>query len=367
MKLMHIADCHVGCRMYGMQQREEDFYEALRKVGDIAEKECVDAVVIAGDLFDMARPPAKAVCEVAQFVEKLKANNIPVLGIEGNHDLTQDNYWLRTCGIWPLQAYSYYDSVKNVKVAGFNFARTDELFEQLNAFANSCEESCETWPVVALHLGLAEMGCGFNPDASAMQLVPILKKIGCKYLALGHIHIRMEQFFDGISFVQPGSLELKSIDEPQEKSVEIVNIDSDGTVTQRQVPYATRKVVHVNVNSEDDMENAAMAAKSVKDEDAMAVVYVDKSVIDGVKRVSELFSGCMARILPVGATDSVINGYERGKAMDVLKDAVLSYFDDGSAQYDMIMKIISTGDPRSVVEDFLNKEEKNEADSENVA
>lgn len=354
MRIMHIADLHLGCRMYDKQQREEDFYEALRRVGDIALENSVEAVLISGDMFDTAKPPAKAVCEVSEFVEKMRTEGVDVVGIEGNHDTTQDNYWLRVCGIWPLGAAPFENSMTGVRIAGFNHCPTDRLFDELEAFANECEAKKEEWPVVSLHLGLAEMGSGFNPDASAMQLVPLLKRIGCKYLALGHIHIPMEQFFDGISFVQPGSLELKSIDEPEQKSVEILEI-LDGKVAQKRVPYRTRRVVHVSINSEEDVQKLADEVGKVSD--AFVVAFVDKGIMDGIARVSEILSKCAVfRVISRAALEDNTLTFERKKAMNFLMDAITAYFPKDSIRYNLVTRIISTGDPRSALEDLMNSE-----------
>lgn len=352
MRIMHIADLHLGCRMYNSPQREEDFYDALGRVGEIAVRENVDAVLVAGDAFDTAKPPAKAVCVLSEFVANLGRHGIEVVGIEGNHDATEDNYWLRVCNVFPLQGNPYRNDMNGARIAGFNHRPTERLFDELEAFADECEAKGEKWPVVALHVGLAEMGSGFNPDASALQLVPYLKRIGCLYLAMGHIHIPMEQFFDGVSFVQPGSLELKSIDEPEQKGVEIVEI-VDGKVSQKRVPYPTRKVDHVNVEKEEDVERLASEVASMKD--SFVVAFVSKSVVDGVKRVSDILSGCSScRVVPVSEVGDAIVSYERGKAMNFLADAIEAYFPKGSARYNLTARIISTGDPRTAVEETMN-------------
>lgn len=355
MKIMHVADLHLGCRMYGSQQREEDFYDALGKVGKIAKDENVDAVLIAGDMFDTAKPPARAVCVLSELVADMRTRGVDVLGIEGNHDATEDNYWLRVCGIEPLDGSPYYNSLNGVRVAGFNHRPTERLLDEMESFANDCETRGEKWPVVALHIGLAEMGSGFNPDASALQLVPLLKRIGCRYLAMGHIHIPMEQFFDGISFVQPGSLELKSIDEPSAKLVEIVEIDDDGTVRQKQVPYQTRNVVHVSIQTDDDV--AKLANEVAKVRDSFVVAFVSKGVTDGIARVTEILSACSScRVVPRASLDETVMTFERKKAMNFLMDAITAYFPKDSMRYNLTTRIISTGDPRSAVEDFMNSD-----------
>ena len=225
-KILHTADCHVGCRQYGMQEREEDFYYALQRASVMAINEHANFVLISGDLFDSSKPSARAVLEVKNCIDTLKTHGIEALGIEGNHDLTKDNYWLRVCGIVPLDM-GYENSFLGFQAIGVNYCHSDDLLYKLDNLAATCEADGACYPLVALHCGVAEMNCSFNPDVSQQQLVPLLKRIGCTYCAFGHIHIPCEQVVDGIMFVQPGSTECKSVDEPHQKSVEIFEMEEN--------------------------------------------------------------------------------------------------------------------------------------------
>ena len=53
--------------------------------------------------------------------------------------------------------------------------------------------------------------------------------------------------------------------------------------------------------------------------------------------------------------------YDRRKSMDLLKDSVAAFFDEASPQYKMVLDIISTGNPRLVVERFMNGDSGNTA------
>lgn len=359
MKLMHIADLHLGCRMYGIQQREEDFYDALKRVGDIAKNEHVDVVVVAGDVFDTSKPSARAVYEMSSFCRDLYREGIEVVGIEGNHDLTGDSYWLRVCGMYPLSTAPYENSMSGVRIAGLNWCRSEQLITELEKLADECEGSGSKRPVVVLHCGFAEMGAGFNPDLSAGQIAPLLKRIGCTYCAAGHIHIPMEQRHDGIWFVQPGSLEMKSVDEPQTKSVEIVEID-DGTgevKDMRSVPYQTRQIKFFNVNTEEELSSLCAAAADAKTAESLCVFYVNNAIDNGVSRVSEWAKdrGFMFRVLPVGAKADAQREYDRSNSMNLLKDAVEAYFREGSDQHRLVLDILATGNPRLIVEKYLDE------------
>ncbi len=84
MKLLHTSDWHVGKQARGIS-RAEEFRSVLAEIGDVAEQQQVDAILIAGDLFDTAAPTAQA--EEIVYRTLLRCSAIsPVVVISGNHD-----------------------------------------------------------------------------------------------------------------------------------------------------------------------------------------------------------------------------------------------------------------------------------------
>ena len=65
MKLLHTADWHVGKVLKGVERLGEQ-REVLAEIVALAEREAVDAVLVAGDVFDSAAPVARSARSVAQ-------------------------------------------------------------------------------------------------------------------------------------------------------------------------------------------------------------------------------------------------------------------------------------------------------------
>lgn len=84
MKLLHTGDWHLGKRLFGID-RTGECEAALAEIVALAERERVDAVIVAGDLLDrrIVDPAALGVC--LRAMEGL-ARVAPVLAIAGNHD-----------------------------------------------------------------------------------------------------------------------------------------------------------------------------------------------------------------------------------------------------------------------------------------
>lgn len=86
MKILHTADWHLGKRLYDVSRLPEQI-EVLQEICEIVEKEEVDVVLIAGDLFDTFNPPVDATELFYKTLKRLSGNGKRwVVAIAGNHD-----------------------------------------------------------------------------------------------------------------------------------------------------------------------------------------------------------------------------------------------------------------------------------------
>lgn len=84
MKFLHTADLHIGKRIYEFNMLEDQRY-ILQEILQIADEEKVDAILLAGDIYDRSVPSTEAVQLLEWFLmEALKI--APVFMISGNHD-----------------------------------------------------------------------------------------------------------------------------------------------------------------------------------------------------------------------------------------------------------------------------------------
>src|SRR5690554_4320223 len=86
MRLLHTADWHIGRTIEGRDrlQEHEQFFDELQQ---IVEKEKVDAILMAGDVFDSVNPPAKGEELFYETIARLSdGGKRPIAVIAGNHD-----------------------------------------------------------------------------------------------------------------------------------------------------------------------------------------------------------------------------------------------------------------------------------------
>jgi DNA repair protein SbcD/Mre11 len=103
MKILHTSDWHLGKRLDDFSRMEEQ-QAVLLEICEIAERENVDVVLVAGDLFDTFNPPTEAVDLFYKTLKRLTNNGRrPLIAIAGNHDspdrIEAPDPLARECGI----------------------------------------------------------------------------------------------------------------------------------------------------------------------------------------------------------------------------------------------------------------------------
>jgi exonuclease SbcD len=85
MKFLHTADWHVGKTLKGRDRLEEQ-RAVLAQIAAIAEASEVDAVLVAGDVYDLSAPSARAQQYVVDALLRMRRAGAEVIVIAGNHD-----------------------------------------------------------------------------------------------------------------------------------------------------------------------------------------------------------------------------------------------------------------------------------------
>ena len=85
MRFLHLSDLHLGKRVNEFSMLEDQAY-ILKEILNIIDEQKVEAVLIAGDVYDKVIPSAEAVRLLDDFLTRLAARELPVFLISGNHD-----------------------------------------------------------------------------------------------------------------------------------------------------------------------------------------------------------------------------------------------------------------------------------------
>ncbi|MFC7056185.1 exonuclease SbcCD subunit D [Enterococcus alcedinis] len=100
MRFLHTADWHIGKKLHGYDLLENQ-KAAMEEILAIAKKEAVDAIIIAGDLYDRSVPGIESIELLnKQFIQMNLEAELPILAVSGNHDSATR---LATGGPWYKQ------------------------------------------------------------------------------------------------------------------------------------------------------------------------------------------------------------------------------------------------------------------------
>ena len=85
MRFLHTSDWHLGRSLHrvSMLDAQSAFLDHL--VATVRERD-VDAVLVAGDVYDRAVPPLTAVELFDEALHRLAGAGVPTVMISGNHD-----------------------------------------------------------------------------------------------------------------------------------------------------------------------------------------------------------------------------------------------------------------------------------------
>jgi len=244
MRIVHVADIHLGRRRLDGRLPDKDFADAFAFVASKAIEEKADVFLIAGDLFDRPQVEPPHLRQAQQVLLKLKQAGIPVIAIEGNHDkaliydlaptwlqyLAEDDLLILlqtrfgksgpSITKWegPGKGGAWVE-LGNVRFIGTGYFGASTP-RKINEIASALDSERTT--VVLLHGGPEKYfgeGGGFSPS----DLEALRSKV-C-YLALGHLH--KPQIHEGWA-CNPGSPEncdLREAECTEPRGYAIVEID----------------------------------------------------------------------------------------------------------------------------------------------
>ncbi|KAA3448564.1 DNA repair exonuclease [Mesorhizobium sp. SARCC-RB16n] len=236
-RFVHTADIHLDSPLRSLALRNPEVAElvgdasrqAFTAIVDLCLAECVDALVIAGDLYDGDQTSMKTARFLGSQMTRLHQAGIRVYMIRGNHDamsrITKQLVLPDTVTTFGGRSQLVIQSGAGVDVAfhGLSFASPKAPESLLPKYAGPQDG--------AANIGLMHTSLAGSPghDVYAPCSVADLHGHGFDYWALGHIHVR--QVYSGAStLVMPGIPQGRDINEAGEKSVTLVTIRDDRSV-----------------------------------------------------------------------------------------------------------------------------------------
>lgn len=236
-RFVHTADIHLDSPLRSLALRNPALSDliatatrtAFERIIDLCLEEAVDALLIAGDLYDGHQTSMKTARFLAQQFQRLAAADIAVCVIRGNHDalskITKELILPDNVTVFGAQASvrSFHFGSASVAVHGISFAKPHAPDSLLDRFDAPMPGAIN---IAMLHTSL---GGAVGHDPYAPCSVAELMARGFDYWALGHVHVRAVHQGTG-TVVMPGMPQARDIGEAGAKSVTLVNFSDDGTI-----------------------------------------------------------------------------------------------------------------------------------------
>lgn len=305
MKLLHIGDLHIGRSLFDFSLIDDQRF-ILDQIISVAHQREVEAVIIAGDVYDRAVPSEEAVGLFDHFLRELASRHIKTFVISGNHDsderLNFGSSLFETNEIYISSKFDgklfkkeLKDKDKTINIYLLPFVKASqvrhfypdaeiETYEDAvrtiidNADINEAETN-----ILAAHQFVAGKGKDtiFSGSESAGVLnVGLVEQIGAScferfdYVALGHIHAPQQLGRETLRYCgSPLKYSLSEIN--NDKSMPLISIE-DGNVSVELIPLEPKRDMrHIKGRMEQLLDKENIRSP----EDFVYVTLTDEDVI----------------------------------------------------------------------------------------
>ena len=238
-RFIHAADVHLDSPLRSLALRDPDLAElignatrrAFVRIIDLCLDEQVDALLLAGDLYDGDQTSMKTARFLSEQIRRLHEAGIHVFVIRGNHDalsrITKELTFPDSVKVFGGRAEAIVVDRSNgdfpVAIHGLSFAQPHAPESLIGKYKLPIEG--------AVNIGLLHTSLAGAPghDLYAPCSLADLQATGFRYWALGHVHKR--SVVEGkCAIVMPGMPQGRDINEAGAKSVTLVTVADDRSI-----------------------------------------------------------------------------------------------------------------------------------------
>lgn len=237
-RFVHTADVHLDSPLRSLALRNEGAAETVANATrqsfvatvDLCIQEDVDALLIAGDLYDGELRSMKTAAFFCDEMQRLVSKGIRVFILRGNHDaesrITKELRLPEGVHLFPARGKGNTVILEDKGVALHGVSFSDpHVSESLLPRYPAPKDGL--YNIGLLHTSLAG---STEHDVYAPCSLQELADQGYDYWALGHIHKRMVEKIGDCTIVMPGIPQGRHINESGAKSVTLANVSSEGVL-----------------------------------------------------------------------------------------------------------------------------------------
>ena len=357
-RFIHCSDLHIDSPFKGLasqvpsitERLRESTFKAFNNIVKLAVEEKVDAVLIAGDIFDGADRSLQAQLKFRRGLLELSQKGIPSFIVHGNHD--PSNSWSHTLD-WPESTTIFPGN----KVERFPVIREGKTLAWVYGISYPQKEVKENLALKfkkendqGFAIGLLHANVGQHPghDNYAPCSLQDLIASNFDYWALGHVHEFKVLREINPSIVYSGNTQARHLKEAGPKGCCLVTLNSDAPANIRFVPIDVVSYRSASIDVSDATSiNEVLRAMQLK---------VEELTKEALTR-----EGLVASLALTGRT-TIHNELQKQGALKALEEEIHTFFEvhspwvlvDLSCQTAGTYDIDSLKDGKDFVADLLN-------------
>ena len=238
-RFVHAADLHLDSPFTGLKAAApadvanalyHATFDAYENIINLCISEQVDALLVAGDVFDGADRSLRAQLKFVEGLKKLDTQGIRSFVCHGNHDPLDG--WQARLDYPPgcrrfgpeWEAVPVFEDPDRALIHGISYRKRD-VTENLALRLGNVDPG-------PFSIGLVHGNVGNNPEHGAYAPCSLddLAQSGVHYWALGHVHTRQVLNEQGPTVVYPGNPQGRHPNETGARGVYLVEVDDGGNV-----------------------------------------------------------------------------------------------------------------------------------------
>lgn len=316
MKIIHLADLHIGKRVNEFSMIDDQKY-ILNQILEIIDKEKPDAVIIAGDVYDKQVPSIEAVELLDSFISDISKRKTTTFIISGNHDsaerlafgsslMAMGKIYISPVYNGKISKYTLKDSFGSANFYLLPFVKPSHVkrffpYEKIESYTDAIKVVVDNLKLDTSEINILiahQFVTGASRTESEEISVGGLDNVDASvfedfdYVALGHIH-RPQKI--GIERIRYCGTPLKySFSEVNDtKSVSIIEINSKEDFNLRTIPLVPKRDMRKIRGTYEEL-TTKNSYENTNTDDYIHVTLTDEfNVADAIQKLRVIYKNIM--------------------------------------------------------------------------
>ncbi|MBR2592995.1 MAG: exonuclease SbcCD subunit D [Firmicutes bacterium] len=317
MKFMHLSDLHIGKRLNEFSLAEDQAH-ILDKILETAKNERVDAVIIAGDIYDRSVPSVEGVRLFDRFITALSEMGIYVFIISGNHDsperlafgsglMAASRVFISPVYEGDIEPVKLSDEFGDIFVYLLPFVKPAQVRhyfpdEKIESYTQMMEFIVSRMDIdknkrniLVTHqyaAGAEKSDSEETLTAGGTESIDFGVFSNFDYTALGHIH--KAQFIGGKSVRYCGTpLKYSFNEEYQEKTLTILELSEKGRISFTEIPLQPLRDMRTIKGTYEELTALSFYGNTNTDDYIRAILTDEDDVVNAMARLRTIYPNLM--------------------------------------------------------------------------